>query len=125
MSTPARGGEIRTLGGLKQLSPKAIGHQDCPTRGSTSYQQKPVESPNNPRINTPALTELFTHKHSRFGLKARINSPAFTHKHSRLCGSSLRDYWSVATPPVVISYISYSYSKNKAYIGSAKKADNS
>ena len=122
MSTPARGGEIRTLGGLQQLSPKAIGHQDCPT---ASYQQKPVESPNNPRINSPALTELFTHKQSRFGLKARINSPAFTHKQSRLCGSSLRDYWSVATLPVVISYISYSYSKNKAYIGSANKADNS
>ena len=63
-----------------------------------SYQQKAVEKAIYPRISSPALRELSTHKQSRFGLKARISSPAFTHKQSRLYDSRLCDNWSTANP---------------------------
>ena len=107
----ARGGEIRTLGGQpadEQLVKSQLVTKDFKSLANKgfSYQQKPVESPNYPRINAYALGQLFTHKQSRFGLKARINSPAFTHKQSRLCASRPRGCWATATPPV------YTYIKN-------------
>ena len=89
-------------------------------QGLGSYQQKPVRNSNNPRINTTALAELSTHKRSRFGLKARINTPAFTHKHSRLCASRLRSNWSTANSPVSTSITNNPIVKNKTYIGYAK-----
>jgi len=114
----ARGGEIRTLGGQpadEQLVKSQLVTKDFKSLANTgfssrqqgfSYQQKPVESPNYPRINAYALGQLFTHKRLRFGLKARINTYAFTHKHLRLYASRPRDYWATATPPV------YTYIKN-------------
>ena len=89
-------------------------------QGLGSYQQKPVRNSKNPRINTPALAELSTHKRSRFGLKARINTPAFTHNHSRLCASKLRSNWSTANSPVSTSITNNPIVKNKTYIGYAK-----
>ena len=101
----ARGGEIRTLGGQpadEQLVKSQLVTKDFKSLANKgfSYQQKPVESPNYPRINAYALGQLFTHKRLRFGLKARINTYAFTHKHLRLYASRPRGCWATATPPV-------------------------
>lgn len=89
------------------------------------YQQKAVKNSNNPRINAYALAKLSTHKHLRFGLKARINTYAFTHKHLRLYASRLRDNWSTATSPVSTSITNNPIVKSKTYIGYAKIRINS
>ena len=85
-----------------------------------SYQQNAVEKAIYPRINTPALGRLSTHKHSRFGLKARINTPAFTHKHSRLFASRLCSYWRRATSPVYTSITNNPILRTKPLFGCAK-----
>lgn len=90
-----------------------------------SYQQNAVEKTIYPRINAPAFGRLSTHKHSRLGLKVRINAPAFTHKHSRLCGSILRGYWATATPPVSTSITTIPILRTNTHIGYASKMNNS
>ena len=87
---------------------------------ANSYAQNVVNKANNPRIDTPALGQLSTHKHSRLGLKVRINTPAFTHKRSRLCGSILRGYWATAIPPVSTSITTIPILRTNTRIGCAK-----
>lgn len=85
-----------------------------------SYQQNAVEKTIYPRINAPVLGKLSTHKRSRSGLKARINTPAFAHKHSRLFASRLCNYWRRANPPVSTSITNNPIVKGKTHIGCAK-----
>lgn len=85
-----------------------------------SYQQNAVEKAIYPRINGYALGKLSTHKHLRFGLKARINTYAFTHKHLRLCGSKLEYPWPGGHSPVYTSITNNPILRTKPLFGCAK-----
>ena len=94
-----------------------------PTPGfhpGNTYQQNAVEKAIYPRINGYALGKLSTHKHLRFGLKARINTYAFTHKHLRLCGSKLEYPWPGGHSPVYTSITNKPILRTKPLFGCAK-----
>ena len=94
-----------------------------PTPGfhpGNTYQQNAVEKAIYPRINAYALGKLSTHKHLRFGLKARINTYAFTHKHLRLCGSKLEYPWPGGHSPVYTSITNKPILRTKPLFGCAK-----